>query len=112
MWLRYHGTWTELRKLATNWTPAEGVHPLGQKNELCVYDDGEHLQGYVNERLVIDIHSALVITSGAVGFYLATTQSPIPNPMAEMRVTHFGVKVMESSTQMPATESSPTPGYF
>jgi hypothetical protein len=97
MWLRYHGTWTELRKLATNWTPAEGANPLGQKNLLCVYDDGAHLQGYVNNKLVIDIQSQPVITSGAVGFYLATTESPIANPLAEMSVTHFGVKLMETS---------------
>jgi serine/threonine protein kinase len=97
MWLRYHGTWTELRKLATNWTPAEGANPLGQKNLLCVYDDGAHLQGYVNNKLVIDIQSQPVITSGAVGFYLATTESPIPNPLAEMSVSHFGVKIMETS---------------
>jgi hypothetical protein len=90
LWLRSNGKWTELRKLPVNWTPVEGAKPAGQPNHLMLLDEGKHLQAYINGNLVIDVQSEPVISSGAIGIYVATTSSlKIPNPLADVSIDNF-----------------------
>jgi len=89
LWIRADGAWTELRGLEQEWTTAEAAKPAGELNRLRLVDNRRSLQGYVNDVLVIDVNVEPRWESGAIGIYLATTQSRVPNPFAEVRVKRF-----------------------
>jgi hypothetical protein len=113
MWLHLNGQWAELRGPPDDWTLAEGARIKGHPNHLKVIDTGKHLQGYVNDTLVIDVVSAPAIASGAIGIYLATTSSQkVPTPFSEVQVDNFSaayyVPPTETATPTDTATSTPT----
>lgn len=102
LWRR-QGEWLELREGDQAWTMAEGVQPVGAKNTLRIDDLGRLLRAYVNDVLVIEIETeaATAWSSGAIGVYLATTQSRVDNPMAEVQIDNWSVKEVRRPTRTP-----------
>ncbi len=92
LWVRADGEWTELRGLDQEWTRAEAARPAGELNRVRLVDNRRTLQGYVNDVLVIEVSAEPKWESGAIGVYLATTQSRAPNPFAEVIVTRFSAQ--------------------
>jgi hypothetical protein len=97
LWIRANGEWQELRGLEQHWTRAESARPAGETNRLRLVDDRRTLQGYVNDVLVIEVTAEPEWESGAIGIYLATTQSRVPNPFAEVIVTRFSAQELRRS---------------
>lgn len=111
IWLRKDGVWTELRKLPNEekWTPTEGVNSAGQKNHLKLIVNGSSLQGFVNDRKVIDIEHEPMILAGGVGVYLATTTNPNETaPMAAVDVSNFSVQMYNSQSSSAAPTATLT----
>ncbi|MDW8298166.1 MAG: protein kinase [Anaerolineae bacterium] len=92
LWVRADGEWTELRGLDEQWTRVEAAKPAGELNRLRLVDNRRVLQGYVNDVLVIEVTVEPKWESGAIGIYLATTQSRVPNPFAEVIVRRFSAQ--------------------
>ena len=103
LWRR-QGDWLELRRGEQTWTPADGVRSIGEKNTLRVDDLGKLIRAYVNDMLVIEVESeeAAAWGSGAIGIYLATTQSRVDNPMAEVQIDNWVVKEVRRPTRTPS----------
>lgn len=104
MWMRADGEWTELRGLEQQWTTVEAAKPVGELNRLRLVDNRRVLQGYVNDVLVIEVTAEPRWESGAIGIYLATTQSRVPNPLAEVIVTRFSAQEL----RRPRASETPT----
>jgi tRNA A-37 threonylcarbamoyl transferase component Bud32 len=109
LWRRQAGAWTELRGLATAWTPAESARPAGETNRLTLMDAAERLRGFVNDELVIDIQHRPTILAGGTGIYLATTVSPVAEPLAEVFVDNFSVEAVRLPTRTPSPTVPRTP---
>ncbi len=94
IWLRQKGVWTELRHLPAHWTPADGVNSLGKSNHLKLIVNDTHLQGYINDHLVIDLITPVAIDGGGVGIYLASTTNPTEtSPFAQVDVADYSVQL-------------------
>lgn len=99
IWSRFNGEWTELRNVPGNWTPAASAKPAGQVNRLRLIDEGRRLIAFVNGVQVIDIGNEPKLSSGAIGIYLATTQSGrVSDPRAEVSVDNFKVEELVKPT--------------
>lgn len=92
LWMRANGEWTELRGLDQQWTTTEAAKPIGELNRLRLIDNRRSIQGYVNDVLVIEVNVEPRWESGAIGIYLATTQSRVPSPFAEVQVMRFSAQ--------------------
>lgn len=101
LWVRANGEWTELRGMDEKWTTVEAAKPAGELNRLRLVDNRRTLQGYINDVLVIEVSTEPKWESGAVGIYLATTQSRVPNPLAEVVVERFSAKELRRPTATP-----------
>lgn len=92
MWAFEGGaTWRELRGLPEQWTESSAVLTDGSPNALSVVADGDHLVGMVNHAIVIDVNDS-TYDEGAVGFYVATTQTSVDDPLADVVFDNFLVQ--------------------
>jgi hypothetical protein len=108
IWLLANGNWTELRRQAVNWTPFDGAKPAGQPNHLTLYDLGTRIVAMVNNQVAIDLNTQPVISSGAIGIYLATTSSQkVPNPLAEATIDNFSVKYIDPKQSIDFSGTQP-----
>ncbi|MCE7946048.1 MAG: serine/threonine protein kinase [Chloroflexi bacterium CFX4] len=101
LWVRADGEWTELRGMDEKWTTVEAAKPAGEMNRLRLVDNRRTLQGYINDVLVIEVVVEPKWESGAIGIYLATTQSRVPNPLAEVIVERFSAQELRRPTPTP-----------
>ncbi len=101
IWLLNNANWTELRGLALKWTPFAAAKGAGQVNHLTLYDLGDRFIALVNGQVAIDLKTTPVITSGAIGFYTATTSSTkVPDPLAEMFVKNYSVSSVDPNAPL------------
>ncbi len=106
IWLRKVGVWTELRRRTDGmqWTPTTGlINPPGQKNHLKLIVDGDHLVGFVNGGIAVEVTEHPAIMGGGVGIYLATTTNVKEiAPFAGVDVATYSVQpFMQAATATP-----------
>ncbi|MHB8627831.1 MAG: protein kinase domain-containing protein [Aggregatilineales bacterium] len=123
IWELKNGTWTELRHQANKvqWTHADNAKPAGQPNDLRVIVNGDRLQGFVNDKLVInlDTQQSVDVSQGGVGIYVATVNdNAVTHPVAQVDVTSFSVSPHTANvpsmtgpeaSSMTGPEATPTP---
>ncbi len=123
IWELKNGTWTELRhkENGVQWTPAGSAKPAGQPNDLQVIVNGDRVQGFVNDTLVIDLDTqqSVDVSQGGVGIYLATVNdNAVTHPVAQVDVANFSVNPHTANvpsmtgpetSSMSGPEATPTP---
>ncbi|HRL10354.1 MAG TPA: protein kinase [Aggregatilineales bacterium] len=75
IWARIDGEWIELRDAGENWTQNDAVAPLGEFNSLMLDNFRNTFTGFINGVEVVSVTFEDSPASGAVGIYLASTQS-------------------------------------
>ena len=98
IWIREQGVWRELRQDEENWTTHEIVAAVGDANNLAIEVVDEHLIGYINGEMVVQVDDDTVAI-GAVGIYVASTnQGSASANIDSYEVAHIEYSAVESMT--------------